>query len=365
MKKGERIETFIRETFELYDMDYDLFIDLFSEEADRASSSLPAGKSVKLSRVEKAAEVLGFDPKALLDMDEKETAKWLHKFNYFDRLSDFRFARESSFHGEDYEMLRLYDVFFDTHEAQKLSLRYDYRDVVRRMIELLKELDAVLPGTYHPGARITKLHIETENFCHYKEIDKLVLDYLQMIDRVQELFFKAWKTELSVEEAREYNFLVNAIGIEDRECFSDGPLMYSRLKIYVPVYREEGYTDFFAYVRINQSRILNAWTCAELTEHPDLLARLLHVCPCAHRMMREFAMLVSKFHCTFTWSDALPFRFPEEDEFGLYEYENAMNLPHDGAHEVNFATADTRKLLLSGRVRHRLWHRIAHCQQVH
>lgn len=98
-------------------------------------------------------------------------------------------AYRRSFHDDSYETLRLLEVLFEKSCTPKEPTRYDYADVLKRLVSLLKEMDKFIPGTYHKDAEIARIGVYTENFCHYEKIAELVESYLAMVKRVEELDF--------------------------------------------------------------------------------------------------------------------------------------------------------------------------------
>ncbi len=49
-----------------------------------------------------------------------------------------------------------------TEDAIVTKERYDYRAVKERLVKQLKDMDKLIPGTYHDGAHFIKLIISTE-----------------------------------------------------------------------------------------------------------------------------------------------------------------------------------------------------------
>lgn len=315
MTKVEKIEEFIRECFEMYGLDYEEFADSSVDTGDIPEELLEIKDGLNMHGVMEAAKVLGVSPEAILNMDEDTTAKWYKKYPYFSYITGFDQAYRRSFHGDSYDTIRLLEVLFNKKPCA--PTRYDYDDVLKRLISLLKKIDKSIPGTYHENAEMTQIGIYTENFCHYEKIAELVESYIAMVKRVEGLFLKAMTMELSIEETHEYNFLVSTVGIEDQVCHGYGFLYYDLLKKFIPVYQEEGYADFFSYVRISPLRVPKLWRCAEFASDKDLVQRFVEVYPRAKPLMRDFAMQVTKFSCRFTWSDAEPIRFSPEEEAEL------------------------------------------------
>lgn len=322
MARAEKIEEFIRECFEMYGLDYEEFADSSADVRNNPKKFLEIKDGLNMYGVTEAAKVLGVSPEALLNMDEDAAAKWYKKYPYFFHITGFDQAYRRSFHDDSYDTIRLLEVLFNKKPCA--PTRYNYDDVLRRLISLLKEIDKSIPGTYHEDAEMTKIGIYTENFCHYEKIAELVESYITMVKRAEELFLKALIMELSIEEIHEYNFLVSTVGIEDQVGHGYGFLYYDLLKKFIPVYQEEGYADFFSYVRISPLRAPKLWRCAEFASNKDLVQRFVEVYPRAKPLMRDFAMQVSKFSCQFTWSDAEPVRFSPEEEAELDDFDRML-----------------------------------------
>ena len=101
-----------------------------------------------------------------------------------------------------------------------------------------------MPGTYHEGATINDLTIETECMISYPQITELTSSFLQMLDDVKNLFFKGIREELTEDEVHLFNFLCSVLVIKDIAAPSVY-MNYSNLKKYSSVYEKEGFSDFF------------------------------------------------------------------------------------------------------------------------
>lgn len=320
MKKAKKIARFIREAYDMYHLVYQFFCHCYDEELDDTiEDPLVVDGALNMRAVEKSAMVLGTSVKHLIDMDYAAVMRWLKKYRYFELWSGFKFSLDCSLRQEGYREVRLLDAIFGTRNSQNVPPRYDAEDVKRRLFALLHEIDQVVPGTYHEGASIEHLEISTDNFCHFPQIDEYVRSFLEMVDRAKELFFEAWNHALTEEEIQEYNLLVSVIGIEDPNYRSQY-LYYDLLRKFIPVYKEEGHTEFFDFVRIRRLMFLAPWKCAEFVQYPDLMRRFLQVYPRAQIEMRKFAMTVSKFTCWFVWSDAEPIDISPEEESEMNDF---------------------------------------------
>lgn len=327
MKKPQEVDSFVRSWFQEYGIIYQEHFYYFDEKEECHELPLVEGDQLNMLLIEEAARLLGIDVETLLETDDVAAGKWLRKFRYFRYRSPFEQAYKRSFHDSNYyDTIRLMEVIFDQHYAPVPPTRYDYQDVIKRMIALLHEYDKSAPGVYHEGAEIRKLNIRTDNFCHYKDIGDLVSSYIETLDRAEELFFLAWERELCQDEIHEYNFLVTVLGLRDRCCVSY-PLYYDWLRALVPAYKEEGYKDFDSYVRVHCAHDLKPWRCAEFVQDRDLVQKYIDIFPYDKPMMRQFATEVSKFECIFTWSDAPLVEFQPDERFEQIFAD--MNLPQN------------------------------------
>ena len=306
MASQREVFEFIKESFQEYGIPYNDFFDDDLEEEDNEPGFL------NMPMVAEAAKILGVETDDLLNLNEDAVYRWFDKYPFLIYKPAFDEAYRKSFHDDRYKTLRLMEVLFDRTYVPNVPTRSDYDDIIHRLWAFLKETDKSIPGTYHKGAKIQKLLITTQNFCHFDHTREMVFSYIDMFHRAKALFFKAWNEELSREEIHEYNFLVAAVGLKDDMCFQDY-LFYDLLKKYIPVYRKEGYKEFLSYVRISRDRKLCPWRSAEFVADPELVQEYVNICPSAKKEMRKFAMQVGQFACSFEWSDAKPLISSEEE----------------------------------------------------
>ena len=315
MRDPQKIEEFIRECFNIYKLSYRFYFNYFDDEDVIHEQPLVVDGVLQMPLVERAARILGLGTEDLVNMDEDAAFKRYFQYAYLKERRSIEHAYWRSFHdGEAFDSMYLQEVLFNRPVIPRSPTRYDYDDVKQRMVVLLKEMDKSAPGTFHEGASMEHLSIYTENFAHYRQIGAAVESYLAMIDRVKELFFKAWDNDLSEDEMREYNFLVSVLGIRD-SCYLREPLHYDLLKLFIPVYKNEGYKEFYSYTSIEPNCLFEPWKCAEFVQDRALVERFLTAYPRAKGPMRRFALAVSKFNCCFIWSDAneVPVGWSDED----------------------------------------------------
>lgn len=337
MDDAEKIVTFIREWFDElsinyrqyfyynpYDPDEDEFFDAEWVEIQWIKKD----GTLDMKAVSYASEVLGISVKDILQTNEEAGMKWLRKYPYLTYVRPFEVAYENTFYGKGVEARRLIEALFGKQPDLKYPPRYDYRDVTRRLYDQLKEFDKVLPGTVHPNANITRLLISTENFCRFEHIREMTKSFITMIKRATELFLKALQTELPTEEINEYNLLVSVLGLQDR-WLGRKYLYYSTLQKGRKVYQNIDHQDLNRYLAFGRAREFRPWRCADFVDDESLVKEYLAVMPESKGEMRKFAMLASRFLCSFMWSDEEPRWNPEEekDRDSFWEPKTPGSLP--------------------------------------
>ena len=303
MKNAEKVESFIRSVFEVYGLDYSQYFSTYTTDDEKVELPMVMDGKLDISMVHRAAEILGENVEDLLSMNSKKTAKWQIRFPYIDQKQSFEYACSRSYYGKNYDTLRLMEAIWDIDIPNK-PMRYDYKDVTRRMHALLKEYDKVAPGTYHEDAHCDHLQINTTSFCHFTELEQMMTSFFEMVERARVLFFTALEQDLSAEEIKEYNIIVSVLGIQDRYIPQKGELHYSKLCKLASVYKAEQQVDFFDYVMLDPAKDVAPWRCAEFIQNRDIVQAYANIAPGAKKAMREFAFLATQFHCRFAWSDS-------------------------------------------------------------
>ena len=159
-----------------------------------------------------------------------------------------------------------------------------------------------MPGAYHEGAEITDLRISTQTMFSFSECPTMIQSFLDMTDRLQELFYKAIEGELPTDEINEMNFLASWLRAYDIVT-SDTLITYDTVRCYHEIYKEENLDDFFEYAKIKAFVESDPWRCPEFFSDATLLQRFVTVVPQAKAKMREFGMKLTNFSCEFVWSD--------------------------------------------------------------
>ena len=324
MTKAQRIEAYIKECFETNNINIKEFFSYFDDgESSDICWTEEKGKR-NMNAVNYASELLGITVDDILTRSDEARAKWGKKYPFVWKKRAFDHAYKRTFYGKGYDTMRMYEAIFDTKLDVPYPTRYNYQDVINRLIEQLKEIDKSLPGTFHPDAELLDMVIDTENFCEFEEIEETTLSFIDMLTNAKALFLKAVHQGLTAEEIMEYNFLTTVLGTRDR-YYVRGYLRYNELMAVKELYAEINEDNFAEYVVFRKAELFKPWCCTGFIENRVLVEKYLVAFPAAKGLMRQFADRVSQFYCSFIWSDAKPEEPDEvEIEFGLVDVdENA------------------------------------------
>lgn len=316
MNKAGKVAEYVREVMDLYDAnDYGFFREYDKEVKDVVERPLFINDTIDDETLEKVSVNLGLAKEEILRMDMTVAKKYWYKYPFFRLYNKFKanwnwFFQYKNDAPSAAEYL-LY-VVFDNKSFVKTEKRYDYEDIKQRLLDQIKQIDEIIPGTYHSNADITNLSIETEVIFSYPECSKMIKSFLDMVDRLKYLFFKVLESDLTEEEINEMNFLSSWLEASDK--VAQYILTYETVKKLKNVYLKEGLNDFFLYAKIKRNFLADPWTCKEFFDDYNLVERFACVFPLTKVKMREFALNVSKFSCNFVWSDAKPFVLSKEEE---------------------------------------------------
>lgn len=308
MRNAIKIESFIRSVFEAYGLNYGQYFSVYTEDDEKVEIPMVIDGELDMVMVHRAAEILGENVEDLLSMDCEVVAKWQNRFSFISQKQAFEYACNRSYYGNDYDTLRLMEVIWDVEYPNKPQ-KYDYKSVTERLKALLKEYDKVAPGTYHEGANIKHLYINTATFCHFPEMKQMMSSFFEMVDRAKELFFKALEEDLCASEINEYNIIASILGIQDRCVPQKGDLHYSMLRKLAPVYKAEQQADFFDYIMLDPAKDVAPWRCVEFVQNREMVQTYANILPGTKKAMREYALLATQFHCSFAWTDAAPLTY--------------------------------------------------------
>lgn len=315
MNTPEQVNEFVQELFSEFSLDYEDFFGYSRSEEDEFHV-IPFIKDGEIQPLvlKKVGEILGVNPERILEMDESIFDEKYEKFPYLSHISPFNLAQQRSFHNkENFCEWRLLEAIFGERHIPNHPTKYNYKDVLRRLQNQLQEYNKTFPGIYHADATMKNIHITTQTFCTYHPVRKMMEAYLDAFHKAEQLFAKAWNSELNEDEIQDYNFIVSMLGIRDK--FLSSYLHYDWLKAILPYYKTEGPCSLAYHTTSMSYRTFKPWVCSGFLQNTDLAQELVDINPGAKQMMREHAMRVSKFECKFTWSDMPE---PEEDDDEKY-----------------------------------------------
>lgn len=336
MSKVEKVTSYISNLFELYHMNTYGFFEDYDEELDE-SVEVPLFRFGKIDEetLQKLSINFGLTKDEILNTDAEAAKRYWNKYPFFRLFSDYMAKWKWNQQFKDpmpsAEEL-LFNAIFADNKGIPAQVRYDIKSVKERLLEQLRAIDEYVPGTYHANAEITDLKVATQTLFSFPQCTEMLRAFLEITERIQELFFRAIKEELSEDEANEMNFLVSWTEAVDVAA-PNTIITYDTVRLYRNVYIEEGYDDFFAYVKFKRFIGTNPWRCQEFFDDPELVKKLVFTFPQAKGEMRKFALELTKFECDFLWSDAQPIQYSEEEEKELEQIDNMLGARHIPAEE--------------------------------
>lgn len=239
--------------------------------------------------------VLGLTRDELQGCDKTALNKYMKKYPFFGLMSDFNLA-ENLFRNA--MTFRIGDknraVTLDYNEARR-------RDVQERLLAYLKEREVYFPGIYHENASIILRSISTDYVIDFPELKELLASYVSIVDKAKELFWKIVCKKISEEEKREFNFLVTALALEDA---ATGSPMYSYwIEKTLDIIIEEGFDDFYDYVRVDPFMNFAPWRCLQFVEDKKLAQEYVDIFPNSKQHLLDYFKGIKCLSCTYNWSD--------------------------------------------------------------
>lgn len=317
MSDIQKITEFVEYVFDLYQVNkYELFFTVEGRNMEKVEQSLFPSGELDDEILHEITTRIGLSKDEIIRMDMQAARKYWNKYPFFRLYRKYLdvWSWNQNFIGKkpSPEELLMKAIFSDEDDIRG-EHRYNVENLYKRLISTLKEIDQAVPGTYHEGAKITNLQISTQIFFSYPQCGEMVRSFIDMVKRTKELFFSAIWGNLNEEEANELNFLASRLNAVDVVMPSKN-ITYDNVCAYRKAYQEENSRDFFYYVKIKSFIMTDPWRCQEFFDDMKLVQEFLDIFPHAKAQMREFARDITKFSCTFVWSDAEPIRFSDEEE---------------------------------------------------
>lgn len=324
MKTVENISQYVEDVFDQYGMNKDRFFFDYDVEADEQYPIplFPNGNPDE-ETLNRISTQLGISKDEILRMDSDAAKRYWDKYEFFPLYSDFSamWQWHSQFKDDmpSAKELLIKAIFSDKDNIYSdYQRRYDLDSIRKRLNDKLNEINQIIPGTVHENAEITNLKVKTETFISFPQCSKMVRSFLQMVERLKSLFYRAIKEELSEEDKNELNFLASWLKATD-VFLPTTMVTYDNIRKLRSVYADEKKDDFYDYVKIHGFFSIPFWRCREFFDDLDLVQEYANIFPETKGELRQFAMLVSRFHCEFVWSDAKPITFSTEEERELSE----------------------------------------------
>ena len=235
-------------------------------------------------------------------MDRRAALRYWAKYPFFSLYNEFLnkwiwYAKYKSEQpsAEDHLVRALFNIEIKKEE------RYNWVSIKQRLTEKLKQLSALDSSYYMEGRNLKILHCETAEFFSFPDCSKMIQSYIDMVNRVQELFYKAIKYDLSITERHEYNFLVAYFDIRDL-IIPNKKLFYHNVVDLRYTYTAEGYKEFWSYAKIHAPLSIDQpLRCLEFFNNMSLVQQYVDLFPSAKEKIREFSMLVKNFSFIVRW----------------------------------------------------------------
>ena len=332
MKKIDKITDYVSDLFDRYCMHSFGFFSDYDEDTD-STVEVPLFRTgmVDDETLEKISIHFGLTKEEIKNTDANAAERYWNKYPFFSLYHQYRHLWAWNQQYKDPEPTateRLMNAIFGDNKGISVRVRYDLASVKERLIEQLKEYDKLIPGTYHEDAEITDLKIATQTIFSFPQCPEMVRSFVEMVNRLKELFFKAIEQDLCGDEVNELNFLATWLIAKDRVDIGT-VVTYDNILRFREIYRKENLDNFYDYVVIKAPFFdCCPWRCQEFFDDVSLVQEYVDVFPLAKSKMREFGMELTKFSCEFVWSDATPITYSDEEEQELLDFDDICGLEH-------------------------------------
>ena len=323
MSNIKKTTEYVERIFDLYDLDKREFFFQFDTDTDEyVKCRLFPFTEMDDDTLEKISVHTGLTKEEIINNDEDAAKKYWNKYSFFSFYKQFKTNEEfqfkhrfGTFSPKENLVNAIFGDVFGTDDID----RFNVESIIQRLKKQLKEIDNIIPGTYHVGAKITNLEILTEDIVTYTKCQDLLNGLLEIIERTRDLFIKAVENDLPEDEANELNFLVSWFDACDVACPSKR-ITYDKIVALRKIYEENLSDDFFGYIKLKRLNHFEIWRCKEFYDNKELVQQYANVFPALKENMRKFSMAATKFLCTFVWSDAKPIVYSEDEEELLKEF---------------------------------------------
>lgn len=310
---------------------YSICLTAFFCDYDENDEILPApifeDDIVTDERIEYLSILIGLSPKEIKETDI-EAAQRIYK-----RYPFFRFLRLFE---EKKNILSTYKINNDTSlietrlllaifGSDNMQRKYNENNILERLKRQLKEYDKHIPGTFHPEGDITQFRHFEETFFDFPQYDAMMKSFFEMYERMSELFFKSWKTELSQDEINEYNLFVSYF--RATESATTRSAYYDTLCLHRDLYVSEGYKQLPSYIKINRiATDFEPWKCKQFASSKEYAQKYQDIYLTTKGKIEDFCMHIKYIYCAFKWSDA-PY-IEDDDDYTPDKYRKYQEWTH-------------------------------------
>lgn len=302
----QKITEYVERVFELYGISkYDFFYTYDDDSEENVIIPLfDDSIETEAQTLTRISFFLGLTEHEIETTDKKAALRYWNKYPFFPLHNEFMrkriwYAKYKSDKPSAEQLL--YSAIFD--KDIPLERQYNYKDIKQRFISELQEAAAFDEDYYPPNSRLHILNLETAEFFSFPKCEEMIRSYIDLIKRVQDLFFKAINNDLTSSEVNEYNFLVSYFDIHDI-CMPRKYLFYHNVVKWRDIFLKEGYKEFWSYAKIGNPLSLEApWRCVEFFDNIELVQEFVNIFPASKKEMREFAALAQNYLFTFQWEE--------------------------------------------------------------
>ncbi len=301
MKSFRAIKNYVNDCFLQYDIEPRLHFYDHDEYEMPVEMPIFKDNSADMETATKLGEILGLDAQDILNADRKAMKKIYNKYAYFRLMKDWDISMSLSLYKDGHQMDAFLLAIFDGEDKYQRPWKFDTKKTKERLILELKKASKYMPELYHEGATIENFSFSTETFANFPNIEEYIQAYFEVMDRLEYLFFATFERDLTKEEINEYNLFVSHFVIYD--IFGHNYLHYSLLVEKREMYKAEGYSELFSYIRMQ--RTIQPWRCKEFVLDRELVEKFLNRFPDSKFEMRKFLHRLLAFDCSYNWSDSI------------------------------------------------------------
>lgn len=321
MKDAKTITEFVKNVCFHYSLCYSAYFFDYDENDQLVSTPIFEDDLVTPGKLNYLSKLLGMSLEDIANADNKASMRIFNKYPFFKLLLAYEERKNMAKFTLDSENIPITEqrLLYRIFGEENLVLRYSDEDVLQRLEQQLKEYDSIVPGTYHPNGEITRFMYEASSLINFPECEQLLSSFFEVYERMESLFFKALKSDLSEEEINEYNLFVTYFRANEWAS-SNVMLHYDVLCKYRQVYIEEGYTQLSSYMKINRiTTDFEPWRCKQFANNKELAQKYQNIYPNTKDRIKDLCMHIKYISCAFKWSDA-PFIEDEDDMWAPEEF---------------------------------------------